>query len=469
MAIQKCRLKALLIDSLITHPPQPSRSERWSPQATDAFFVMKVAEIRPASLYPILIVAVSMIGFISIKAGRDAVYFSGGGLQQLPLLYVFMAMAAIPAAMMHLEAIARWGAHTARIRVFRLAALIFLSFVPFADPQYRIPMFVFFVLVPVVFAAVFASAWLLAGELLENAGPEEVSWTYSRIGAGSMAGGVLGGLLAKSLAFFLAPRFLIVAGALMLWMASLIISRAHRSRLIPEVRSLGADDPPRESRPDPGLEGMQRSLHLMRAPYIVGLVGISALGAVIAVCIDFQFYALATFSGKVDVQFFGTVYALLNFAALGLQLGVAPRLQSDYGVAGALMILPLSILGGAGLAMASSTLVSQSILKITEGGVKASIHRSLWEQVFLPITGANRAMTKVVVDGLFARIAEGVLGVVLYIWIQSVPRLDGELNLFWLSLVIVAAALLWVPLNFFIAKTCSRVNETDPLIRLPAS
>lgn len=94
---------------------------------------MAVPTAKSSSLYPILTVTVSMVGFICIKTGRDAVFFAEGGLPQLPLLYVFIAIAAIPAAMMHLEAISRWRARRTRITVFRSAGLVFLALAPFAD------------------------------------------------------------------------------------------------------------------------------------------------------------------------------------------------------------------------------------------------------------------------------------------------------------------------------------------------
>jgi len=71
---------------------------------------MQDLSYKSSAWYPILAVAISMVGFISIKTGRDAVFFSQGGLRQLPLVYILMALVSVPAAMTHLEAIKRWGA-----------------------------------------------------------------------------------------------------------------------------------------------------------------------------------------------------------------------------------------------------------------------------------------------------------------------------------------------------------------------
>ncbi len=70
---------------------------------------MQDLSYKSSAWYPILAVGISMVGFISIKTGRDAVFFSQEGLRQLPLVYILMAVVAVPAAMTHLEAIKRWG------------------------------------------------------------------------------------------------------------------------------------------------------------------------------------------------------------------------------------------------------------------------------------------------------------------------------------------------------------------------
>ncbi len=132
---------------------------------------------------------------------------------------------------------------------------------------------------------------------------------------------------------------------------------------------------------------------------------------------------------------------------------------------------PIALLGGAaGLVMVSTTILSRSILKVAEGGLKASIHRSIWEQVFLPLGGKRREMAKVMVDGLFARVSEGMAAAALYIWLSRIQSLEADLDLSWISWVIVAAVLLWVVLTRYLAKQGgAEIDELDPVIRLPDS
>jgi ATP/ADP translocase len=120
--------------------------------------------------------------------------------------------------------------------------------------------------------------------------------------------------------------------------------------------------------------------------------------------------------------------------------------------------------------MVSPTVFGRAILKVTEGGLKSSIHRAIWEQVFLPLGSVRREMAKVMVDGLFARIAEGMAAVALYIWLSRLPSLDIGLDLSWISWIIVAAVLLWIVLTRYLAQRgCSEIDERDSVIRLPDS
>ena len=166
-----------------------------------------------ASWYPVLAVGLSMTSFIMIKTARDAVFFQESGLRHLPLAYIWIAIAAVPAALIHLRVLDRWGARRIRTALFFVAAVLFLAFAPFTDTSHRSFMTAMFISVPLVFAAVFAGAWLLASDLLEGTDRQLLSKAFTRIGAASMVGGITGGLISKGAGLFLEPRFLVAGGA----------------------------------------------------------------------------------------------------------------------------------------------------------------------------------------------------------------------------------------------------------------
>jgi hypothetical protein len=325
----------------------------------------------------------------------------------------------------------------------------------------------------VVYAAVFAGAWLLAADLLDGADRATTRWAYTGIGVGSMLGGITGGILAKALALVVTPKLLIAAGAAVLLGVAVLVSTAHRRRPVeagsPERMSDSSDAIPI------GAAGSSVSTKplqpgLLYQPYIRALIGISTVSSAIALLIDFQFYAIATIGGHSGMQFFANFYIALNLCSLALQGLVAPRLQARFGIGGALLVLPLSLLGGAGVVTLSTTVLGRSLLKVTEGGLKSSVFRSIWEQLFLQVDKARRGVAKMLVDGLSARVAEGVGAVALYVWLLQNPTTEQQAaNLGWISWLILALTLVWIHITRHLRSLGCDIgpDDADWMIRLP--
>ncbi|MCI0442525.1 hypothetical protein L0152_04815 [bacterium] len=76
--------------------------------------------------------------------------------------------------------------------------------------------------------------------------------------------------------------------------------------------------------------------------------------------------------------------------------------------------MPITLLA---IALASPFLglfQNRFVLRATEGGLRSSVYRSLWEQIFLPIERERREAVKAIVDGLFVRLADGAGAIILY-------------------------------------------------------
>lgn len=430
---------------------------------------MSPSEFRTRGRYPILAVGLSMVAFILIKTARDAAFFQWDGLRDLPLAYVWIAAASLPAAWLHLKAMSRCGSRRTRTCIFFIAAAVFAGFVPFVGPDQRLTMTVLFVVVPTVFAAVFAGAWLLAGDLLDGAEWETMRKVYSRIGAGSMVGGIVGGLLARGLSRWLEPSGLVAAGAGILVLVGVMTSRVHRH--YDAACGTGASEEEGESRPS-AFARVSAHLGILKQEYVITMMLISGLAASAALFIDFQFYATATASGNSNARFFADFYILLNAASLFLQLVVTPLLQSRLGVGGTLLLFPSVLLGAAGVLSFLPSVVTRSAMRITEGGLKASIYRSTWEQAYLPIGRELRGAAKAVVDGAFARLSEGACALVLYVW--ATGSLSSEaasgMDLTWISWSIVGAISLWILATRHLRRIgCGDVEPDEAVIRLPDS
>jgi ATP/ADP translocase len=173
-------------------------------------------------------------------------------------------------------------------------------------------------------------------------------------------------------------------------------------------------------------------------------------GALAGLLIDFQFYAAAasaTMGSKGNANFFANFYILLNFSSLLLQLFATPKIQDKVGLRGGLMVLPFALIGGATFATAAATAFSRSVLRVTEGGLRSSVHRSIWEQAFISVDSSERSSVKIAVDGIAARIAEAAGALAILFWLkQAVP--DGvikmPLDTRWISWVLLVTVVVWL-------------------------
>jgi hypothetical protein len=383
--------------------------------------------------YPVLIVGLAMVGFITIKTGRDAIYFGESGrLEDLPIAFVWIGLSSVPVAMAHLWLMNRLGVRRTRIAILAGAALLFIGIAPMIDPTDRLWVNLLFVGVPVVFAAIFATSWLLAGDLLEDADEEARTTVYTRIGAASTQGGIIGGALARLLSERLSASDLIAVGGVSLAFCAVLAARAHR-----HFPAIGPVETATDSTDLPLEQGPSLESRLMRL-----LVTISMTAAAAGLLIEFQFYAFATQTGSANPAFFASFYLVLSTVSFLIQLGIAPRIQKAIGVSGALLILPIALVGAAGIVFVGVGAAGRLSLRVTEGGVKSSIHRSAWEQAFLSVPLERRARAKTIVDAGAARVAEGIVAAGLYFSLRAMPLEEGGQALVLGGIVLTL--LLWV-------------------------
>src|ERR1044072_6819086 len=75
------------------------------------------------------------LAFMVANTGRDALFFQGsGGLLQLPLIYINIAGASLPLALIFVKATKTWGARPARIGILSIAAGVMAAAAPFLRP-----------------------------------------------------------------------------------------------------------------------------------------------------------------------------------------------------------------------------------------------------------------------------------------------------------------------------------------------
>jgi ATP/ADP translocase len=399
---------------------------------------MENHEARSRALLPAFSLGLTTLAFIVAKTGRDALFFQGsGGLLQLPLVYINIGAASLPLALIFVKAMKIWGARPARIGVFLLTAAVMAAAAPFLEPGDDPLLLAIFMFIPAIFGLLFASLWLLASDIFEKIERREAARAFSRIGAGTLAGGMIGGLIAKGLAPYVDPKWLILLGAVIILGVVSLISHIHKR--FPTNIVTKADGDKKAGWLTP-----------LTNQYSLTLLFIAMTGALAGLLIDFQFYAAAAsanMGSKGNANFFANFYILLNFMSLLLQLFATPKIQDKVGLRGGLMVLPLALIGAASFASAAATALSRSVLRVTEGGLRSSVHRSIWEQAFIPLDSAERSAVKLAVDGIGARIAEIAGAVAILLWLKQAASQGGlpmPLDTSWLIWFTLATVTIWL-------------------------
>jgi ATP/ADP translocase len=394
---------------------------------------------RSKTLLLALALGVTTLAFIVAKTGRDALFFQGsGGLLQLPLIYINIGAASLPLAIVFVKAMKVWGARPARLGVFTLAASLMVLASPFLQPGDSKLLLGIFVLIPAIFALMFASLWLLASDIFDKTEKSQAARAFSKIGAATLAGGMSGGLISKALAPHFDPQWMIFLAGIVIFGAIGLIRHIHGA--FPTNISAQRDNPKTKF----------GFLAPLSNTYAVTLLLISMTGALAGLLIDFQFYAAAasaSMGSKGNANFFANFYILLNFSSLLLQLFATPKIQDKVGLRGGLMVLPFALVGGATFATAAATAFSRSVLRVTEGGLRSSVHRSIWEQAFIPVDSTERSSVKIAVDGIAARIAEAIGAVAILVWLKQVVP-DGvikmPLDTRWISWLLLVTVAVWL-------------------------
>jgi ATP/ADP translocase len=96
----------------------------------------------------------------------------------------------------------------------------------------------------------------------------------------------------------------------------------------------------------------------------------------------------------------------------------------------------------------------RSLLRVTEGGLKSSIHRANWEQTYLPLDRATRVIAKLLVDGAGARVAEGLGAIIIVVWlrlaVQKGALMGGDTR--WITWLLLVTILMWLVLTRFLNR-----------------
>ncbi|MDD9939491.1 MAG: Npt1/Npt2 family nucleotide transporter [Myxococcales bacterium] len=339
-----------------------------------------------------------MAALYVLKPVRNALFLDRFGVDALPGAMIMVAIVGALTA-------AGYG-HLARsTRVDRLVLSMFMGFI-FCLLGFRLLLplgygesyYAFYVWVALYGLVAVSLLWQLAN-LRFNA--REARRVFGIIGTGGISGAICGGLLTGGLADALGTENLMLVAAGLL-VAAWWCLRAQAQPATPASRP--TESAPAEQAADGALSAIRSSRLLSWMVLTVALIGL------ISVVVDIQFNDAVQreFPSKNEkTAFFGEFYAYFNGLAIAVQLALTTRVLTTLGVGWALLVLPLSLaLGTLGLVVAPGVLAA-SLLKMADGSLRHSIHKSAFEILFIPIPSATKKQAKLFLDATVDSTATG--------------------------------------------------------------
>lgn len=352
-----------------------------------------------------LIIAVLLIA----KPAGSAIFLARFGPENLPYMFILTAIVAAIISTTYASAIRYYS--LLRVNLWSLVICMgsLLGFAlmlsnPLLADLVAVGLYTWVALFGVLAASQF---WMMANMVFDV---RQAKRLFGPIGAGAIAGGIVGGYAANLVAVALGLKYLllIAVGCLLpVIVISVFVWRRYIRENHPNRKENDTLAKAITERPHQIIAG---SKHLQL------LCAIIALSVITAKLVDYQFSALAAerfASPDRLTSFFGFWFSTFNVIGLLIQLLITQRVVRWVGISGALFVLPAGLSIGAMTMFLLPGLGAATFSRLTDGSLKQSLHRAGVEMLFLPVSKEIKNRIKIYIDVLIDSLAGGVGGLLI--------------------------------------------------------
>lgn len=265
---------------------------------------------------------------------------------------------------------------------------------------------------------------------------------YGLVGFGGVLGGFSGSVVVAFGDRFLGPfdpLVLCIFIVVLIVLTAIAASHIFHSRL-EGLHACFAGDA--KSLPSPHASPLAGVQLVFQSKYLLSILYLVLLYETVSSILDFQFTStiLHYVSGPDLSVYFASVFSFTNFISLIVQLFVTGFILKRFGVAIALLVLPLMILCGSFGFLLMPVLLAGSLLNTVDNGFAYSINQSAKESLYVPTSREEKYQAKAFIDMFVQRFAKGLSIVISLVISMSFSDFD---DLKWLSLVVVFLVALW--------------------------
>lgn len=345
-----------------------------------------------------------------LETARDALFLNSLPATRLPWAYLGIALGAV--LVLQLQARAPIGHDNRKIfaAFMLISAAIALGFWQIVDDAHPWTFGALYIWTGIYATICMTRFWMLVQDLFTVTQAKRV---FAVIGAGGVAGAILGSAAARGLVAVVDPQELLLAASILALASGVVIAIG--------LRNASPVEDPMPGEPGQALNWIECANLIRERPYLRRLFRLMILSAAALTLVDYIFKSVA--AGFVPherlAEFFATAYLALNLLSLLVQVGLVGRLMRTLSVDQVLGLTPFLVTVGTLAVMMFYTLWPLLLvfpvmgLKVVDGSLRYSLHRTTLETLFVPLARELRDRVKTFIDVLGQRGGQAVASVLI--------------------------------------------------------
>ena len=305
--------------------------------------------------------------------------------------------------------------------------------------------FVYYNFIEVFGAFLIIQFWTFASDIFSS---REAKRVFPLIGGGGVLANLVSGPPVAAFVDKLgtANLMFVQVGLLGLCMIAVsAVAKSERNRLVEAVSSRRSQQQRRKVKAQGKRAGFIEDFRVVfRSKHLQVVAAITAITFISVQFIDFSFKDVVSrhYQGDELSKFFAYFYAASGIFAALVQFLATRRILERFGVVVALVILPISLLGGALTgALTFGALWAATLAKGTENSLRYSLYDATMQVLYTAVPSDIRGRAKALIDGNLKPIASGFAGGLLLLLVRQFGMPVNQL--YWVAMGFI---IIWVAL-----------------------
>ncbi|MDZ7659017.1 Npt1/Npt2 family nucleotide transporter [Fodinibius sp.] len=377
-----------------------------------------------------------MVILYFLKPARDSLFLTENGPNELPYVYILLAVISIPVTQFLTSIMGRYSVRSVLIWTLGFLAGNLLLLRWMFRFQLDWIFMAFYVWVGIFGILVISLFWLLGNAVFKPAQSKRI---FSFLTLGAILGAIAG-----SEASSLTVSWLGLATENLLFVCiALLIVGMGITYFIPTNSQSEKNGSPSSKKQK--TSSIKAALKILKSRYQLTVAVIIGLTMITTTFTDYQFKTIAfdVYPEKANLTaFMGTFYAGVSLASLAIQVLLSTQIIKKLGLSGAVLSRPAGMMVGAILMAIEPVLASVVILNGFDGATRYSIDKTGRELLFLPLPQHTKEQTKIFIDIFVDRFSRGLGGLMLLGLIMVLGW-----SVYLLTYVVIALLVIWIILG----------------------